>query len=66
MPPRVLIADQLSPAAVEIFRQRGVDADVKTGLTKDELLADHRRLRRPRRPLGHQGRQGRDRRRQAA
>jgi D-3-phosphoglycerate dehydrogenase len=36
--PRVLIADQLSPAAVDIFRQRGVDADVKTGLPKDELL----------------------------
>ena len=39
MPPRVLIADSLSPAAVEIFRQRGVDADVKVGLTKDELIA---------------------------
>ncbi|HEV2530183.1 phosphoglycerate dehydrogenase [Phenylobacterium sp.] len=36
--PRVLIADKLSPAAIEIFKQRGVDADVKTGLTKDELL----------------------------
>jgi D-3-phosphoglycerate dehydrogenase len=39
MPPRVLIADALSPAAVEIFRQRGVEADVKVGLTKDELIA---------------------------
>jgi len=38
MAPRVLIADKLSPAAVEIFRARGVDADVKTGLSKDELL----------------------------
>ncbi|HZZ67245.1 MAG TPA: hypothetical protein VFE18_03645, partial [Phenylobacterium sp.] len=28
--PRVLIADSLSPAAVEIFRQRGVDTDIKT------------------------------------
>jgi D-3-phosphoglycerate dehydrogenase len=36
--PRVLIADQLSPAAVEIFKQRGVDADVKVGLSKAELL----------------------------
>lgn len=36
--PRVLIADKLSPAAVNIFAERGVDADVKTGLTKDELL----------------------------
>jgi D-3-phosphoglycerate dehydrogenase len=39
MPPRVLIADALSPAAVEIFRQRGVEADVKVGLSKDELIA---------------------------
>ncbi len=38
MAPRVLIADKLSPAAVEIFRARGVDVDVKTGLSKDELL----------------------------
>src|SRR3954453_9169912 len=37
--PRVLIADSLSPAAVEIFRQRGVDTDIKTGLSKDELIA---------------------------
>ena len=36
--PRVLIADQLSPAAVEIFARRGVQADVITGLSKDELL----------------------------
>src|ERR1700749_2047469 len=36
--PRVLIADKLSPAAVAIFKERGVDADVKTGLSKDELL----------------------------
>src|SRR6202043_4279860 len=37
--PKVLIADKLSPAAVAIFKERGVDADVKTGLSKDELLA---------------------------
>ncbi|MDE2487956.1 MAG: phosphoglycerate dehydrogenase, partial [Alphaproteobacteria bacterium] len=36
--PRVLIADKLSPAAVAIFTERGVDADVKTGLSKDDLL----------------------------
>ena len=36
--PRVLIADKLSPAALDIFKQRGVEADVKTGLSKDELL----------------------------
>ncbi|MBX3482065.1 phosphoglycerate dehydrogenase [Phenylobacterium sp.] len=37
--PRVLIADSLSPAAVDIFKQRGVDTDIKTGLSKDELIA---------------------------
>ena len=37
--PRVLIADSLSPAAVEIFKQRGIDTDIKTGLSKDELIA---------------------------
>jgi D-3-phosphoglycerate dehydrogenase / 2-oxoglutarate reductase len=37
MAPRVLIADQLSPAAVDIFKQRGIDTDVKVGLSKDEL-----------------------------
>jgi D-3-phosphoglycerate dehydrogenase len=36
--PRVLIADQLSPAAVKIFADRGVDADTKVGLSKEELL----------------------------
>src|SRR6201985_2694959 len=36
--PKVLIADKLSPAAVAIFRERGVEADVKTGLSKEELL----------------------------
>jgi D-3-phosphoglycerate dehydrogenase len=36
--PKVLIADKLSPAAVAIFKERGVEADVKTGLTKEELL----------------------------
>ena len=38
MAPRVLISDQLSPAAIDIFKARGVDVDVKTGLAKDELL----------------------------
>jgi D-3-phosphoglycerate dehydrogenase len=36
--PKVLIADKLSPAAVAIFKERGVDADVKTGLTKEDLI----------------------------
>jgi D-3-phosphoglycerate dehydrogenase len=35
--PRVLIADQLSPAAVAIFKERGVAADVEVGLAKEEL-----------------------------
>ena len=39
MPARVLIADKLSPAAVAIFKARGVDADVRTGLKKEELIA---------------------------
>jgi D-3-phosphoglycerate dehydrogenase len=38
MPPHVLIADQLSPAAVAIFNNRGVAVDVRPGLSKDELL----------------------------
>ena len=37
MPPRVLIADQLSPAAVAIFKERGLATDVKVGLSKEEL-----------------------------
>ncbi len=37
MAPRVLIADALSPAAVQIFKERGIAADVKVGLPKEEL-----------------------------
>ena len=37
--PKVLIADSLSPRAVEIFRERGVDVEVKPGLKPDELKA---------------------------
>ena len=36
--PKVLIADELSPRAVEIFRARGVDVDVQVGLKKPDLL----------------------------
>ena len=36
--PKVLIADKLSPQAIEIFKNRGVEVDVKTGLSEDELL----------------------------
>ena len=36
--PKVLIADELSPKALEIFRSRGIDVDVRVGLKKPELL----------------------------
>jgi D-3-phosphoglycerate dehydrogenase len=36
--PRVLISDELSPRAAEIFRERGVEVDEKPGLKKDQLL----------------------------
>jgi D-3-phosphoglycerate dehydrogenase len=36
--PKVLIADEMSPKAAEIFRARGVDFDEITGLSKDELI----------------------------
>ena len=35
--PKVLIADKLSPQAMEVFKQRGVEADVKTGLSPEDL-----------------------------
>src|SRR5690348_2061938 len=35
--PRVLISDELSPRAVEIFTERGVETDVMPGLPPDEL-----------------------------
>ncbi len=36
--PKVLISDKLSPRAAEIFKARGVDVDVKVGLTPEELI----------------------------
>ena len=36
--PKVLIADEMSPKAAEIFRARGVEVDEITGLSKDELI----------------------------
>lgn len=38
MAPRVLISDKLSPLALKIFEERGIDVDVKVGLEKEELL----------------------------
>ncbi len=39
--PRVLVSDELSETAVQIFRDRGVDVDYlpKLGKDKDALLA---------------------------
>jgi D-3-phosphoglycerate dehydrogenase len=37
--PKVLIADELSPKAVDIFRGRGIEVDVRIGLKKTELLS---------------------------
>src|SRR5262249_24469426 len=34
---KVLISDELSPAAVQIFKDRGLEVDVKSGISKDEL-----------------------------
>ena len=38
MAPRVLISDQLSPRAKEIFEARGCEVDVQTGLDRDQLI----------------------------
>jgi D-3-phosphoglycerate dehydrogenase len=35
--PKVLISDELSPRAVDIFRERGIDVDMQTGLKPDQL-----------------------------
>ncbi len=35
--PRVLIADQMSPLALETFTRRGIEAHERPGLSKDEL-----------------------------
>lgn len=37
--PKVLIADKLSPRAVEIFAERGIEAEIITGLEEAELIA---------------------------
>ncbi len=36
---KVLISDQLSPAALDIFRSRGIEADLRPGLSPAELRA---------------------------
>lgn len=37
MAPKVLISDKMSPRAEEVFKERGIEVDVITGLDKDEL-----------------------------
>ncbi|MBS0559414.1 MAG: phosphoglycerate dehydrogenase, partial [Proteobacteria bacterium] len=37
--PKVLISDKLSPAAVAIFKDRGIEVDLKPGLAPAELRA---------------------------
>ncbi|MBT3361227.1 MAG: phosphoglycerate dehydrogenase [Rhodospirillales bacterium] len=37
--PKVLISDKMSPMAAEIFKARGVDVDVKVGMSPEELKA---------------------------
>ncbi len=36
--PKVLISDKMSSSAMEVFKNRGIDVDVITGLSKDELI----------------------------
>ena len=36
--PKVLISDKMSVSATEVFKNRGVDVDVITGLSKEELI----------------------------
>lgn len=35
--PKVLIADKMSPAAIDIFKRNNIEVDVKTGLTEEQL-----------------------------
>ena len=37
---RILICDELSPAALSIFREKGFEPEVKLGLTEAQLIAD--------------------------
>ena len=38
MAPKVLVADKLSCLALDIFARRGIEADIKTDLSRDELI----------------------------
>lgn len=35
---RILICDELAPAALDIFRARGLEAEIRLGLTEDQLV----------------------------
>jgi D-3-phosphoglycerate dehydrogenase len=37
--PKVLISDKLSPDAVKVFEERGIEVDFKPGLSAEDLLA---------------------------
>ncbi|MEQ8736217.1 MAG: phosphoglycerate dehydrogenase [Rhodospirillaceae bacterium] len=37
--PKVLISDKLSEQSVQVFKDRGIDVDVKTGMSAEELIA---------------------------
>ena len=37
--PKVLISDKMSPTAAETFQKQGVEVDVTTGLSEEELIA---------------------------
>lgn len=36
--PKVLISDKMSPSAAAVFKNRGVDVDVITGMSKEEII----------------------------
>ena len=57
MPPKVLISDALSPAAVAIFKDRGLEVDFQPEARQGQGQARRgdQRLRRAGDPLGHQG-----------
>jgi D-3-phosphoglycerate dehydrogenase len=53
--PKVLISDALSPAAVQIFKDRGIEVDFQPNLGKDkeklaEIIGNYDGLARPPRP----------------
>ncbi len=55
MAPKVLISDALSPAAVQIFKDRGVEVDFQPNLGKDkdklaEIIGNYDGLRSAPRP----------------